>query len=238
MKKCAKCGIYKHSSEFHKSRKENDGLKSRCKSCIRDDNKEYREKYPEIRKETCRKYHKNNASALNQKSRSWYANNKEKAKKTRREWREANSERMKEKVSEYQLRNKDHLSAMAKIWQSKNKDKLLEKAKRYRERNKEKVLANGRAWRQKNRHKVNAKKSARIANQKKAKPKWADQNKIVEIYKYAKQMTENSGEQWHVDHIVPVNSKVVCGLHCEDNLRAILGKKNQSKSNRFWPDMP
>ena len=38
-----------------------------------------------------------------------------------------------------------------------------------------------------------------------------------------------------VDHIIPLNSKVVCGLHIETNLRIIDLEENKSKGNRFKP---
>lgn len=41
----------------------------------------------------------------------------------------------------------------------------------------------------------------------------------------------------HVDHIVPLQSNWVCGLHCEANLRVIPGAENESKRNFWWPQM-
>ena len=42
----------------------------------------------------------------------------------------------------------------------------------------------------------------------------------------------------HVDHIVPLNSPIVCGLHNEFNLQIIPPATNYHKSNNYWPDMP
>ena len=42
----------------------------------------------------------------------------------------------------------------------------------------------------------------------------------------------------HVDHIVPLQSALVCGLHCEANLEIIPGAANEAKKNYWWPDMP
>ena len=35
MKKCSKCGVEKEFTEFHKDKAYKDGLKGRCKSCIK-----------------------------------------------------------------------------------------------------------------------------------------------------------------------------------------------------------
>jgi hypothetical protein len=72
----------------------------------------------------------------------------------------------------------------------------------------------------------------------KATPRWADIDKMRAIYRTAQEMTALTGVPHHVDHIVPVNSKLVCGLHCESNLQVLIAVDNLSKSNRTWPDMP
>ena len=58
-----------------------------------------------------------------------------------------------------------------------------------------------------------------------------------EIYKARAAAQELLDIVVHVDHTVPLKSKLVCGLHCEANLRLLPGRENQAKSNRIWPDM-
>lgn len=80
----------------------------------------------------------------------------------------------------------------------------------------------------------------RRAKKLQATPPWANQFFIEEIYDLAKRRTRlmTGGHKWHVDHIVPLKSDLVCGLHVHNNLRVIPGVLNASKGNRHWPDMP
>lgn len=59
---------------------------------------------------------------------------------------------------------------------------------------------------------------------------WGDKEEIRNIY------VEAAYHQMQVDHIVPLISDVVCGLHVEDNLQLLTPAENQSKGNRFDPD--
>lgn len=67
---------------------------------------------------------------------------------------------------------------------------------------------------------------------------WANQWLIGEIYDLARKRSLATGMQWEVDHIVPVDSSLVCGLHVEQNLRIVPMGVNRSKGNMFWPDHP
>jgi hypothetical protein len=65
------------------------------------------------------------------------------------------------------------------------------------------------------------------------KPLWANDTAIDEVYKAAKSLTESTGVIYHVDHIIPIRHPLVCGLHVENNLRAIPATENMQKSNSF-----
>lgn len=71
-----------------------------------------------------------------------------------------------------------------------------------------------------------------------ATPLWANREKMVLIYQAAKEISSATGVKHHVDHIVPLKSDLVCGLHNEFNLRVIPAAENLRKHNRYWPDQP
>lgn len=69
-------------------------------------------------------------------------------------------------------------------------------------------------------------------------PPWADRVAMQLVYEFSRIITRDSGTPHHVDHIVPIVSKIVCGLHCEANLQILSGVDNARKKNLVWPDMP
>jgi hypothetical protein len=76
------------------------------------------------------------------------------------------------------------------------------------------------------------KRDARI---KQATPSWLSEemlSEIKQIYKKCETITIESGTVHHVDHIVPINGKTVCGLHVPWNLRIITASENLRKSNK------
>lgn len=122
----------------------------------------------------------------------------------------------------------------------------------YRARHPEKLASSDRRKRQKNPELYRAidkrKKEARpelydvIRRTSKAKRRaaelhrnvaWADHAKIKEIYAHARVMSEMLGEVWHVDHVIPLQGKLVSGLHVHNNLQILPGIENIRKGNRF-----
>ena len=67
-------------------------------------------------------------------------------------------------------------------------------------------------------------------------PKWANKEKILEIYNERDRMRQLTGEKYEVDHIIPRNHPLVCGLHVETNLRVISKSENNIKLNKFTID--
>ena len=59
-------------------------------------------------------------------------------------------------------------------------------------------------------------------------PVWANLIKIKEIY-------DKCPKGYHVDHKIPLQGKLVCGLHVETNLQYLTALENMKKGNRYTP---
>ena len=70
-------------------------------------------------------------------------------------------------------------------------------------------------------------------------PCWAktsrNRNKILNIYIKAQVMNMATKRRHEVDHIIPLYSNNICGLHCAENLQILSKEVNQNKSNYFAP---
>jgi len=134
-------------------------------------------------------------------------------------------------------------SAEGTAWYQQNKEKHLASGKQQYQKNRKQRQEKWRKWREKNlqydkernfrygqkqKDVVRRKAARRRANKKTQTPAWADIEKINHIYKQCP-------EGCHVDHIYPLKSDYLCGLHVENNLQIIPVSENIRKGNRVWP---
>lgn len=116
--------------------------------------------------------------------------------------------------------------------------KRVDQKKAYYLANKSKIIAYNLDYAKRYPEKYASRAMLRITLKAKATPSWADQDAIERIYAKAALLTKETGITWHVDHIVPLNSTIVCGMHVDSNLSVIPATENLAKGNRHWPDMP
>lgn len=91
-------------------------------------------------------------------------------------------------------------------------------------------------WKVNNKTQVLADNKVRRRKHREATPPWLtrkQKSEIRQLYQIAITMTQTTGEQYVVDHIVPLRSHEVCGLHVPWNLRVITQEENLKKSNKF-----
>jgi len=107
------------------------------------------------------------------------------------------------------------------------------------EQNKDTIKARVKAWKQANPVKVKVAKKKYKARFKDRVPPWLSKEQRADIEKYyaeAIRLTQTLGEQYEVDHIVPLRGKTVSGLHVPWNLQIMKASENNAKSNKFTID--
>jgi hypothetical protein len=118
-------------------------------------------------------------------------------------------------------RPKEIINAISANHYQNNKNSIKEKQRRYRKAN---------------RHLCNAYWMKRKASKLQATPPWLTQEQLEEIksvYLLARECELITGDNYHVDHIVPLQNKNVCGLHVPWNLQVLPADINMSKGNRY-----
>jgi hypothetical protein len=86
---------------------------------------------------------------------------------------------------------------------------------------------------------LRAKKARRRCAQLNRTPKWLttqDKKAIKDIYDEAVAKTIATGILYHVDHIIPLQGKLVSGLHVPSNLQVITAKDNLKKLASYEVD--
>ena len=129
--------------------------------------------------------------------------------------------------------NKDKTKEYSRQHYLGNKEKINERIKKYRFEDRERWKKYRHEHYLNNRDKSIEYAIERRGALRKQCPKWADKDKIKEIYKEAQELTELFGIQFHVDHVVPLNGKLVMGLHVPNNLQILTAKENLEKGNKF-----
>lgn len=212
-----KVGIYNHDNKpcgkCGNIKKINDFPKGQrnfsgwCFTCQREYNKQYNR--DEINSETARRrasdYYYDNYEHGLECRKNYYYNNRSELLQRSKIYRENNKEKISETHSEYYLKNSERIKENAKRWREENPIERLMIGSKYR------------------------------AKQKSATVKWANLDKIKELYLEARKLTEETGIQYAVDHIIPLSHDKVCGLHVENNLQIIPFSDNCKKYNKFEP---
>lgn len=130
-------------------------------------------------------------------------------------------QRKKDFASHYQ-RNKEREKAYRRKHYEENTDAYKASSLRQREKGYPKI------WWARNKEHWNFLIASRKAAQAQRTPKWADLNRIKEIYRRVP-------EDMQVDHIIPLRGRLVSGLHVHNNLQYLTKSENSSKNNKFDP---
>ena len=144
--------------------------------------------------------------------------------KHRKEYYQENKEKEKLRATQHHYNTyaekRKHKVKKAIEWVKNNPDKYKVNAKKCYEKTKLKRFAYQALARAKRRNAV---------------PTWFDtiREDVQKIYIEARTKTLETGIPHEVDHIIPLVSEYVCGLHVPNNLRVITRFENRSKQNKL-----
>ena len=154
---------------------------------------------------------------ISEKKRDWLIANPEKVNSQKREWRSVNLVKTRKLNLDNQKLHRDSANIRNRRYAAKNREKLALKNAEWARNNPDKIA-----------EKVARRRSAKIN----AMPVWANRTLIKAVYREASHM-RNMGRDVHVDHVVPLQGRNVCGLHIHENLEIINAHTNRSKYNQL-----
>jgi hypothetical protein len=164
-------------------------------------------------------------SVAKAKQREYYLKNKERLLEINKAWVEANIESVraarKLRFSKLSDEVKEAYNAKARIRYHKKKEWNANRKRVYKSATK---------------HLTNASASKRRAALLQRIPIWQtefDELKIKCIYSVAAMLSKVNNEPWTVDHIIPLQGKIVSGLHVPSNLQLMRARENEAKRNKY-----
>ena len=237
LKHCSKCGnTYPATVEYWVSK--HDKLLAICRACRSAAARAWyaankskvavrKAGYSEVQKEALRavarqRYASDPSKAI-AATRAWQAANKASVRQASIRWRENNKEIAYQRNVEW-LRQHPQATRQYNINATNTAEKRAYKS--------EASLR----WAKQNPAKANALKAKRRASKMQRTPAWLTEahfKAIRDIYMQASQLSKTTGVLHHVDHIVPLQGKIVSGLHVPWNLRVVTATVNLTKNNKL-----
>ena len=140
-----------------------------------------------------------------------------------------------ENIRQWRLKNLERYKENTRRWKEENHERFLALNRKSRNKHCEQRRKKYREWAVANPDKRNVISAKRRAAKKQAIAAWANNTAIKAIYATSTKQTKETGIQYHVDHIFPLTSDYLCGLHVEPNLQILTEIENTIKGNRVWP---
>jgi len=116
-----------------------------------------------------------------------------------------------------------------------NLEKAKESRRRHQENNREEYRRRNREYDKLHKPERAAREAFRRAQKLNATPRWLTEDHkkaMANLYILRDELRLKEGIIYHVDHIMPLISDLVCGLHVPWNLQVIPGIQNLKKSNK------
>lgn len=170
-------------------------------------------------------------------------------------WYRKHNKEKQQVVSRYYTANREECITRATVWQDQNpqrvrdvrrqryhtnsevKERAVYRAKQYYVQNSAHARQNAKLWRERNGIRRQLYERMRKQGLLGAIPAWFETDKIRDVYTQCRQLnrkfSRKGPDRFEADHIIPLVSDTVCGLHCWSNLQLLCKSENAAKSNRY-----
>ena len=208
----------KKPAHFVDGQSQRSTINTRCLACQRE---KHAKRYEMHRKDVLENHN------------TWRRQNQAKVKAVKAASYQRNREACLASMARYREENRVVVLEKKRVWGAENRkangDVLRAKEAAARAANPEAHRARSRKYAEKHPGKLRAAVVKRRTAKMKRTPSWADLGDIAGYYQTANWLG------MHVDHIVPLQGKLVSGLHVSNNLRMLTAEENIRKGNRFDP---
>lgn len=219
VKTCPDCKLTKDLSRFSKNKRKSDGYDTYCKPCVR------------VR--SAAHYQCNKERRIAQ-HKAWLAANPGKSAEYCKKWRTSNPDKSCASDAKWYAANRDKKLAADKSRRESNLTAFIERERAAYAKFKENRAARSAKWRERNKPTIAAHAAKRRTAKAERTPDWLtdeQHERILAFYIEAYRMENETGIKYHVDHVIPLRGKDVCGLHVPWNLQIISATDNLKKSN-------
>lgn len=161
---------------------------------------------------------------------------KEKRLKYHQDYYQENKAMLKQKSSDYRNEHSEYYTEYSKQYYTENCENIKQYSRERYKNNSRRILDDKKEYYKENQPAFIARNAKRRAAKLQATPQWVELEEIRTIYEASARLTEKTGIQHNVDHIIPLQSPLVCGLHCLANLQVLTAVANGTKSNKMPKD--
>lgn len=208
----------------------------KCQPCANALQRKWAAAHPEKVKAMARAAYEKSREARIRYAAQWKRENPEKTKASTAKYRATHAQELLVRSRAYRTEHCEQLRQDARKRRAEQREVVSYRNARWYAENPGKFTARTNAWKRANPEKVAVLRDIYRLRKVQAVPGWFSEldlfvaQEAVLLRGVRQQLT---GVKWHVDHVVPLRGRNVCGLHVYSNLAVVPATANLKKHNRW-----